>query len=182
VEYSLIVALFLVVAVGALQFLSTESEEATAVQIDCVEQRPPVASCQLPAIVTTTTDSVPITTTPPPPEPEGEASAPGTALVPTTAAGATSWSMSWPITLVDEFGEPLIGAEATVSVVIPGVPIPVSKSCVSDSSGVCTITFDSAVDAPPGVNPASITISVQYILSTPAINTYPAAVTVSKPV
>lgn len=181
VEYALVVALFLVVSVGAIQYLSTESEEATAVQIDCVEQRPPAASCQLPAIVTSTTDSIPISTVPTAPEPEGEASAPGTALVPPTVAGATSWAFTWPITLLDDFGNPLVGAEATVTISIPGVPIPVTKTCVSDEFGVCNVAFDSATDAPPGNNPASVTVSVQYILSNPIINTYPPAVTVSQP-
>lgn len=65
VEYALVVALLVVGAIGAIQFLQREGSAEVAAQADCVSTRPPPPSCQIRAVTTSTTrdPSSPTTTT-----------------------------------------------------------------------------------------------------------------------
>lgn len=55
VEYSLILAVVVVVAVGAIQYMSDRGSDEVVSEADCVSTRPPPESCQRAAVTTVTT-------------------------------------------------------------------------------------------------------------------------------
>ncbi len=51
VEYALVTSLLVGVSIGAIQFLTDRSDEATKQQAACISERPPPPGCQIPTAV-----------------------------------------------------------------------------------------------------------------------------------
>jgi hypothetical protein len=143
VEYALVVALLVVVSVGALQVLSDASGDEVANEMDCVSTRPPPPSCQLRAVSTTTTDPSATTSSTVPP------STSSTTLPPTAMAwtgqsivDGTTWRAEADVVLTNE-GNPVAGATVTIRVIVtaPQIPVTYEISCVTDAAGTCAASF-----------------------------------------
>jgi hypothetical protein len=181
VEYSLITALVLVGSLGAIELLTERGQEETDRQVDCVAERPPRASCQIPAIVTTTTAMPPSTPTsaPEPPPLPTEASV---SDVTTEDLGDGNWSATVTFTVAevdsdDIPGPPYDGAVVNVAWQVPGFP-PVAGSCTTNSDGECSVTF-----VPTELSPTAgtVTIRVTNVISDPPVETLPPNETISAP-
>jgi hypothetical protein len=181
VEYSLITALVLAGSLGAIELLTERGQEETDRQVDCVAERPPRASCQIPAIVTTTTAMPPSTPTsvPEPPPLPTEASV---SDVTTQDLGDGNWSATVTFTVAevdsdDIPGPPYEGAVVNVAWQVPGFPA-VAGTCTTNSEGECAVTF-----VPTELSPTAgaVTISVTNVFSEPPVESLPANETISAP-
>lgn len=158
VEYALIASLVVVGSLAAIQNLDDRSREETDRQVDCVAERPPRASCQIPAIVTTTVAEPPTT-----PTSTGEPTiGPSEVAVSETTAedlGDGNWSASVTYLLTeaesdDIPGAPIEGATISVTWTVSGSP-PVLGSCTTGADGTCTISF-----VPTELNPSAVSVRV----------------------
>lgn len=180
-EYALLVALFVVSSLGAINFLSAEGEEETQNQADCVAERPPRASCQVPAIITTTSSVVPSTTASTSPPGTGTTSTTGS-TAPTTApppnefawSPATGpvandddadgyWTVDSGFAVTDADSNPVEGAVVKVRWRLPGGQT-FPQQCTTAADGTCNVTFDSPF---PDVD--YVTVTVTDIVSDPPV-------------
>lgn len=167
VEYSLIFAFLVVIAVGSLQYLTTQAEEQVANQADCVATRPPPPACQVPALDTTTTLVGSPTTAPPVTIPGGGTASWTTPLtsVGTTVSGTLTVGMS---------GTPIPDALVWYSVTCnPGGSTFYLDPVNTDANGMAPLT----ASCPTGSTSAVIT--AYRIDSEPTVDTLPSSVTVT---
>jgi len=164
VEYAVVLALVVVTAIPAIDYLTERSREEVANQADCVSMRPPPASCQLPAV-------------PPPPQPEDgggapdpgddgvdpggcddvddvdcEAEAPESSVswaAPTaTAVAGGFWEIVSSVAVVDQEGLPVEGAlvRFRIEVLAPAWPGAQFPDCVTGPDGTCSVSYTTPID------------------------------------
>lgn len=172
-EYALLLAGIVTAAILLLQFLSTKSGDEVGNQADCLESRPPPASCQIRAVTTTTTVSpstVTSTTVPP-----STSSTTSTTIVQSSAAWATGsweyttspyWRADGPITITAD-GQPVADALVTVKVTIlePASGVTQFVTCTTDAAGQCTLSYDV-----PYTDVTAVRFSIERVESDPEFN------------
>jgi hypothetical protein len=189
VEYALIGALLVVASIGAIEWLSGQSEAETEQQAECISARPPPPGCQIPSAATTTSTSIggppptSATTTLPPPIPppsETEPVDPGN-VVP--GPGPNTWAITGPIFTVQTGDDPPFPIQGAVIQFRFEVQDPTTgewvvietQPCTTGTNGQCspppTFTWDNtAYLANPVVNAQ---IVVTQINTNPAVTTLP---------
>lgn len=161
VEYALVFALVAVVSLGAVEFLTNQSEAEINNQAECVSRRPPPPECLLTAITTTTTivpPSITVTTVPVP-EPEAPQLTILGLVRSTPNPGPPRWleaDVELTIEQPPDSGggfAPVPGAivRATVLLADPAdpavyLPDPWFVNCTTNSVGRCTLRFDVPYD------------------------------------
>lgn len=161
VEYALVLSLFVVVSLGAMDFLSDSADREIDNQVDCVSERPPPPECQLVAVTTSTTlDPTPTTATTAPPV---EEKAP--VLIErgrTFSNPGDPWWVATQVELTLESNDdvpiisplPGVTVRARVRLVEPGsvsppyalLPQEFFISCTTDAAGQCELRFDVPFD------------------------------------
>lgn len=170
VEYALIMSSLVVVSIGAVQFLEDRATSESRNQADCIAERPPRASCQIPAITTTTTvattptsaTSVPpctlpcattsstTTTTAPPPPPntadwdQGSTDWTGDVDPPfsqSVSNGNGTWDATAIVGVHSAGGAAAPGATVRVKWTAPDLPFPQYQTCTTGGDGSCSFTI-----------------------------------------
>lgn len=203
VEYALIMSSLVVVSLGAVQFLQDRATDESQNQADCIAERPPRASCQIPAITTTstpstvvttattgwtgtapTTGSTTTTTTAPPPDPNTAtwddptpnwAGDPDPPISQSVAVGGGNWTATAIIGVRTPTDGPAPGAQVRVKWTAPGMPLPQYQTCTTGGDGICTFTFTL------GSTSASALATVVQIISNPPVESLPGPLPFTKP-
>ncbi len=150
VEYALVLGLFVIGSLGAIQFLEDETANEVDSQADCISERPPPSSCQ------------PAAATPLDGTGGGAGGDPGggdpgptevAAFQPTTVTAtrgaAPKYTVDVDLTIFDDMAQPLEGELISAQVRITQSTVPgrlgqiYYASCSTDASGKCTMSFDS---------------------------------------
>ena len=152
VEYALVIALLVTATVGSIRYLEDETGKEVDNQANCISERPPPPSCQVPAAAPD----------PDPANPPGGVGDPGSGS-PATAIADISTPVLGPqaptptgvypievsVTLTDEFSAPIADQIVTAQVVVTqaGSASRIGDffyvDCTTAADGSCTFTFDS---------------------------------------
>lgn len=185
VEYALVLALLVVASLGSIRYLEDETGKEVDNQANCISDRPPPPSCQLPAAVPG----------PDPGNPGGEgdpgAGGPTSAIAnistPTVTPQPPQPGGKYPVEVVlvltDETAAPIPDEIVTAQVVVTQAS---SRSrvgdffyvdCTTTADGTCTFSFDSRWGT---VDELSLQV-VAIGIDTPYEFTAPAPVVIGRP-
>lgn len=157
VEYALVLALFVGASAGAIRYLEDRTGDEVDNQAECISQRPPPTTCQIPA-ATPSGDPV----NPggpgdpggggPPSSSVADISAPSVSAGPPGTPAGTTYDIEVTYAITDDSvptPEPITGEIVTAQVVVTQSSAAhrigefFYVECVTDSSGTCTFEFDS---------------------------------------
>lgn len=194
VEYALIVALVVIPAIPAVNWLSKTGRSEVASQKDCVSKRPPPTSCQSRVATTTTTadpstSSTSIPTSGSTVEPPSSSSSSSSS---STSSSSTTSTTAPPPNKATAVGKKLSSTSGQVTVTVKqdaGAPAPGSivevtwsfaedlsqmfyDECVTDASGVCVLTFNAPYTGIKNV------YADLFVTSDPPVTSQPPRVTI----
>jgi Flp pilus assembly pilin Flp len=161
VEYALVFSLIAVASIGAVEFLTNQSEDEIANQADCVSNRPPPSSCgyaPIPSDVSVPDPGFSPPTSAPPNADEIPIFTIG--ISSDTPPPALTWTLDMPVSLVRQVSadpplpdEPVQGVRIRAEIRMEDPLNPPNNiafvgatDCVTDAAGECTLQFDVPFD------------------------------------